>query len=88
MWRHTASIKWLISLHYTLYVTMCDCWQYLKSVRPLMDDEKYERMERLVKEFETGIGPKLQRYLVLKSWWATNYVSLYAAVVTLCSDSL
>lgn len=52
-----------------------------------MDDEKYERMERLVKEFETGIGPKLQRYLVLKSWWATNYVSLYAAVVTLCSDS-
>ena len=53
-----------------------------------MDDEKYERMERLVKEFETGIGPRLQRYLVLKSWWATNYVSLYAAVVTLCSDSL
>jgi len=41
-----------------------------------MDDEKYERMERLVKEFETGVGPRLQKYLVLKSWWATNYVSL------------
>ena len=65
-----------------------DCWQYLRSVRPLMDDEKYERMERLVKEFEMGVGPRLQKYLVLKSWWATNYVSLYAVVVCtfiLCS---
>jgi len=58
-------------------VCIYDCWQYLRSVRPLMDDEKYERMEHLVKEFETGVGPRLQKYLVLKSWWATNYVSLY-----------
>ena len=46
-----------------------------------MDDEQYKRMESLVKEFQTHVGPRLQKYLVLKSWWATNYVSLYAAVV-------
>jgi len=40
-----------------------------------MDDEKYSRMEGLVKEFEAGVGPRLQKYLVLKSWWTTNYVS-------------
>ena len=32
-------------------------------------------MEKLANEFEKGIGVKLQRYLILKSWWATNYVS-------------
>lgn len=32
-------------------------------------------MEDLAKEFESTIGSKLQRYLTLKSWWSTNYVS-------------
>lgn len=32
-------------------------------------------MEKLATEFENGIGKKLQRYLILKSWWSTNYVS-------------
>ena len=49
--------------------------RYLRSVRPLLDDENYARMEKLANEFEKGIGVKLQRYLILKSWWATNYVS-------------
>nr|XP_022293319.1 carnitine O-palmitoyltransferase 1, liver isoform-like isoform X1 [Crassostrea virginica]XP_022293320.1 carnitine O-palmitoyltransferase 1, liver isoform-like isoform X1 [Crassostrea virginica] len=49
--------------------------RYLHSVQPLLDEEKYSRMERLAREFESGIGQKLQRYLVVKSWWATNYVS-------------
>ncbi|XP_012285160.1 carnitine O-palmitoyltransferase 1, muscle isoform isoform X2 [Orussus abietinus] len=49
--------------------------RYLRSVRPLLDDEKYARMERLAREFEAGIAVKLQRYLILKSWWSTNYVS-------------
>lgn len=49
--------------------------RYLKSVRPLLDDENYKRMEGLVNDFESTIGSKLQRYLVLKSWWSTNYVS-------------
>jgi len=50
-------------------------FQYLRSVRPLKDDEEYNRIESMSKEFQNGIGRKLQRYLVLKSWWATNYVS-------------
>lgn len=41
----------------------------------MLDDENYARMERLAIEFQNGIGVKLQRYLVLKSWWSTNYVS-------------
>ncbi|XP_026315615.1 carnitine O-palmitoyltransferase 1, liver isoform [Hyposmocoma kahamanoa] len=49
--------------------------RYLISVRPLLDDENYKRVERLAKEFEEGIAVKLQRYLVLKSWWSSNYVS-------------
>lgn len=50
--------------------------QYLDSVRPLLDDEEYYRMETLAKEFQDNTAPRLQKYLVLKSWWATNYVSL------------
>lgn len=49
--------------------------RYLKSVRPLLDDVNYHRMEALAAEFRKGIAVKLQRYLLLKSWWATNYVS-------------
>ncbi|XP_020286532.1 carnitine O-palmitoyltransferase 1, liver isoform isoform X2 [Pseudomyrmex gracilis] len=49
--------------------------RYLRSVRPLLDDENFSRMEKLANEFENGIGVKLQRYLILKSWWSTNYVS-------------
>ncbi|NXH98227.1 CPT1A palmitoyltransferase, partial [Pachycephala philippinensis] len=49
--------------------------RYLESVRPLMDDEKFQRMEGLAKDFAFNLGPRLQWYLKLKSWWATNYVS-------------
>ncbi|ODM98752.1 Carnitine O-palmitoyltransferase 1, liver isoform [Orchesella cincta] len=49
--------------------------RYLRSVRPLREDADYIRLEKLATEFQQGIGRKLQRYLVLKSWWATNYVS-------------
>ncbi|TNN87959.1 Carnitine O-palmitoyltransferase 1, liver isoform [Liparis tanakae] len=51
------------------------CRRYLESVRPLMEDERYERMEGLTKDFEKKLGPRLQWYLKLKSWWASNYVS-------------
>lgn len=40
-----------------------------------MDDEKYSRMEALAKEFKEKTAPRLQKYLILKSWWTTNYVS-------------
>lgn len=49
--------------------------RYLRSVQPLLEDEQYEKMKQMAKEFEVGIGVKLQRYLMLKSWFATNYVS-------------
>lgn len=49
--------------------------RYLRSVRPLLDDATYEKFQREADEFQNGIGKKLQRYLILKSWWATNYVS-------------
>lgn len=50
------------------------CVQYLDSVQPLMDAEKYERMKALTKDFEENLGPRLQWYLKLKSWWSSNYV--------------
>lgn len=40
-----------------------------------MDDEQFDRMTALTKDFEKNLGPKLQWYLKLKSWWASNYVS-------------
>ncbi|XP_050540748.1 carnitine O-palmitoyltransferase 1, liver isoform isoform X2 [Daktulosphaira vitifoliae] len=49
--------------------------RYLKSVRPLLNDSEYESMVKLANEFENGIAVKLQRYLCLKSWWSSNYVS-------------
>lgn len=49
--------------------------RYLDTVRPLLDDDSYKRMQSLVNDFEGTIAPKLQRYLVLKSWWSTNYVT-------------
>jgi len=49
--------------------------KYLRSVRPLLDDDDYLRMEKLSLQFVNGIGRKLQRYLYLKRMWSTNYVS-------------
>ncbi|XP_066991889.2 carnitine O-palmitoyltransferase 1, liver isoform [Anabrus simplex] len=49
--------------------------KYLNSVRPLMKDDQFERTQKLAEEFQKGIGKKLHRYLVLKSWWSINYVS-------------
>ncbi|KAM4572213.1 carnitine O-palmitoyltransferase 1, liver isoform 1-T3 [Odontesthes bonariensis] len=51
------------------------CRRFLDSVRPLMDDEQFERMKDLAKDFEKNLGPRVQWYLKLKSWWASNYVS-------------
>uniref|UniRef100_A0AAX7UT57 carnitine O-palmitoyltransferase n=1 Tax=Astatotilapia calliptera TaxID=8154 RepID=A0AAX7UT57_ASTCA len=50
-------------------------YQYLESVRPLMDDKEYERMTKLAAEFESSLGNRLQWYLKLKALWASNYVS-------------
>ena len=52
--------------------------QYLRSVRPLLDDAEYERMVKLAEEFRTALGPRLQRYLWLKSWYEYNGGSRWA----------
>ncbi|XP_064807815.1 carnitine O-palmitoyltransferase 1, liver isoform-like isoform X1 [Oncorhynchus masou masou] len=49
--------------------------RYLESVRPLLDDEQYNQMEVVANDFKKDQAPKLQKYLILKSWWTTNYVS-------------
>uniref|UniRef100_A0AAQ5ZGH4 Carnitine O-palmitoyltransferase 1, muscle isoform n=1 Tax=Amphiprion ocellaris TaxID=80972 RepID=A0AAQ5ZGH4_AMPOC len=49
--------------------------RYLESVRPLLDSQQYNQMEVLASEFKASMATQLQRYLILKSWWATNYVS-------------
>lgn len=49
--------------------------RYLRSVKPLLSDSDFARMESLAAEFQKGISVKLQRYLRLKSWWSSNYVS-------------
>ncbi|OCT81808.1 carnitine O-palmitoyltransferase 1, liver isoform isoform X1 [Xenopus laevis] len=49
--------------------------RFLESAKPFMDKEQFERMEGLAKDFANNLGPRLQWYLNLKSWWATNYVS-------------
>lgn len=49
--------------------------QYLESVRPLLSDLQFQRMAALARDFEHSLGPRLQWYLKLKSWWASNYVS-------------
>ncbi|RXN02882.1 carnitine O-palmitoyltransferase liver isoform [Labeo rohita] len=65
---------WMFNRHGSLSFKT-KIWLYLESARPLMDDEQYKRMEGLAKDFEKNMGPKLQWYLKLKSWWASNYVS-------------
>lgn len=59
-------------MSYNHYVTL----QYLESVRPLLDDEQYNQMEVVANDFKRDEAPKLQKYLILKSWWATNYVRI------------
>ena len=44
------------------------CQRYLESVRPLLNDVEFDRMERLATEFQANEGPRLQFWLKLKSW--------------------
>ncbi|XP_007453937.1 PREDICTED: carnitine O-palmitoyltransferase 1, muscle isoform isoform X3 [Lipotes vexillifer] len=75
------TLKLLLSYHGWLFEMhgqtsrFTKVWAYLESVQHLLGDEEYNRMETLAKEFQEKTAPRLQKYLVLKSWWATNYVS-------------
>ena len=44
-------------------------------MRPLLDDEDYNRIVQSAKEFQNGVGRKLQRYLKFKKFISQNYVS-------------
>ncbi|XP_054160156.1 carnitine O-palmitoyltransferase 1, liver isoform-like [Oppia nitens] len=52
--------------------TIC---RYLESVRPLQSDSQFAETTRLARDFGRGVGRRFQRYLWLKAWWASNYVS-------------
>lgn len=47
-------------------------------------------MQSLALDFEKNLGPKLQWYLKLKSWWTTNYVSIthYSTYQLLLNEEL
>ncbi|XP_072021123.1 carnitine O-palmitoyltransferase 1, liver isoform-like [Amphiura filiformis] len=49
--------------------------KFLESVEPLFTSEENERLKKEAEEFRKTIAPKLQSLLVLKSWWATNYIT-------------
>ncbi|XP_071444145.1 carnitine O-palmitoyltransferase 1, liver isoform-like [Hetaerina americana] len=47
----------------------------LASLKPLHTEEELKRLQEQAQEFEMNLGSKLQKLLVLKSWWVPNYVS-------------
>ena len=47
----------------------------MRTVRPLYEDERYNHIEGLARDFQKNLGRRLQRYLVFKSWISSNYVS-------------
>lgn len=49
--------------------------RHLRSIRPITTDEEYNELVELSEKFRKGIGRRLQRYLVIKSYLSTNYVT-------------
>jgi len=49
--------------------------RYLESVRPILSDDAYNEVVELSQNFLATIASRLQRYLVFKSWWSSNYVT-------------
>jgi carnitine O-palmitoyltransferase 1 len=49
--------------------------RYLRTVRPLLDDDAYTAIEKKATSFLNGDGKRLQRYLTFKSFLASNYVT-------------
>ncbi|KAK8725563.1 hypothetical protein OTU49_010621 [Cherax quadricarinatus] len=61
----------------------------LDSLKPLCSEEEFKEYTKQANEFESTVGPRLQRLLYLKSWWAPNYVSdwweKYVYLMSRCS---
>eukprot|EP01012_Entosiphon_sulcatum_P004510 TRINITY_DN1179_c0_g1_i1.p1 TRINITY_DN1179_c0_g1~~TRINITY_DN1179_c0_g1_i1.p1 ORF type:complete len:817 (-),score=131.69 TRINITY_DN1179_c0_g1_i1:16-2466(-) len=51
------------------------CTRYLRSMEPLLTPEEFAETKTAADLFCKKEGPKLQRYLRLKSWVADNYVT-------------
>lgn len=51
------------------------CRRYLEAAQAVQSDSTFKHTQALVQDFLSSVGPKLQRYLVLKSWYADNYVT-------------
>eukprot|EP01063_Lacrimia_lanifica_P007454 TRINITY_DN1474_c0_g4_i1.p1 TRINITY_DN1474_c0_g4~~TRINITY_DN1474_c0_g4_i1.p1 ORF type:complete len:794 (+),score=265.37 TRINITY_DN1474_c0_g4_i1:54-2435(+) len=49
--------------------------RYLLSMEPILNEPEMAALRTEAAQFLAGEGPKLNRYLVLKSWKANNYVS-------------
>ncbi|ELU04678.1 hypothetical protein CAPTEDRAFT_111807 [Capitella teleta] len=53
--------------------------QFVRSIEPLYEkpeeSEEFQKIKNDAEVFRTGLGPKLQRMLVLKSWWAQNWLA-------------
>jgi carnitine O-palmitoyltransferase 1 len=60
--------------------------RYLRTVRPLYNDDEYHRMEVLAEEFKQTIGRKLQRYLWLKWLISINYVLMSESVFNISTS--
>lgn len=51
--------------------------RFIDSIEPLYDPEgdDFKKINTQAQEFKTSLGPKLQKILFLKSWWAQNWVT-------------
>lgn len=84
--------------HYPLPQLEDTLQKFLKSVKPLLNNEKYHQTENLIEKFGKGIGAKLHTLLKKKAeqsenwladWWTTvAYLSWRVPVVINCSPGL
>eukprot|EP00005_Dracoamoeba_jomungandri_P012228 CAMPEP_0174267932 /NCGR_PEP_ID=MMETSP0439-20130205/35443_1 /TAXON_ID=0 /ORGANISM="Stereomyxa ramosa, Strain Chinc5" /LENGTH=798 /DNA_ID=CAMNT_0015355751 /DNA_START=14 /DNA_END=2407 /DNA_ORIENTATION=- len=51
------------------------CKRYLASMKCFLDEDKYSQVERQATAFLKGEAPKLQRYLIAKRLFYSNYVT-------------
>jgi carnitine O-palmitoyltransferase 1 len=49
--------------------------RHLLSMRPITTDEEYDELVELSEKFRKGIGRRLQRYLIIKSFMSVNWVT-------------
>jgi len=46
-------------------------------MRPILSDEEFNELTMLSEKFQKGLGPRLQRYLFIKSLLSSNYVGFF-----------